>query len=945
MVRLSNQQIDKKLGYIDDYIYSLNAADGSKMDANANVSSKNLATLSAELHKDSNIQINRRKVYLKILELFGEDLANDYIHQLEKGEIYCHDETSILPYCVSISMYPFLTGGLTALGGESKAPQHLNSYCGGFVNLVFSIASQFAGAVATVEFLMCFDYFARKDFGDNYLVTHRETIENALQHVVYALNQPAAARGYQCVRADTTQLSTPDGYKYLHELKEGDECYVWKNNKISIEKINKLNVYDFNDELIQFKGRNYQQTVTSNHRVLYKVPNTNDYKIKEAKDLVNHSKLSLPIAAEFEDREDFQISDDLLILCAAVLCDGCFENENKNSRIELYTSPNRWGGKNIPDILDRNGIGYSIKTVNNAFGPVNHIRISSVDAQIILRFLKHNKKELPHWLTLLSSRQARLFIETWSKFDGSNSLKTERKVTKATERNHENTYSLQCDNEDIADVLQQIVFIAGYGSKKESITHNKIDNINEKSNKTSWYIRTFARVDKRVNEFNKIQYNGKVWCPSTEAGVVIFREENGIPYISGNSVFWNISVYDKEYFNAMFENFCFPDKEYTKPKYENISKLQEFFLTWFNKERSKSVLTFPVVTAACLQKDGIPVDKHFENIISKELSEGNSFFIFMSDNPSSLSSCCRLKNSIEDQINDFSYSLGAGGTMTGSKNVITININRLVQDNRDLSEQVTKIHKYQTAHNAIFEDYLKAGMMPVFDAGFITLDKQFLTIGINGVVEAAEYLGYEISNNDKYKNWLSNFLKTISDLNTEYKKKTGLKINCEVVPGENLGHKFAKRDKKDGYVVPRDIYNSYFYIVEKEESADIDSVSILDKFALHGKDTSRFLDGGSAYHCNLESYLTPDGFKQLIRHAAKVGCEYFCFNIKITICNECENIDKRTLIQCPECGSKNIDYGTRIIGYLKRVSSFSTPRQKEENLRFYHKKQIKSYLS
>lgn len=199
MVRLRRDQIDNKIRFIDDYVNAKTAADGSQVDPNANVTSKNLATLSAELHKDINIQINRQMVCNEIEKLYGIELADEYVRQIENHEIYVHDESSLLPYCVSISMYPFLLDGLTKLGGESKAPKHLASFCGNFVNLVFAISSQFAGAVATVEFLMMFDYFARLDFGDDYLNTHRDIIDNELQHVVYALNQPAAARGYQSV--------------------------------------------------------------------------------------------------------------------------------------------------------------------------------------------------------------------------------------------------------------------------------------------------------------------------------------------------------------------------------------------------------------------------------------------------------------------------------------------------------------------------------------------------------------------------------------------------------------------------------------------------------------------------------------------------------------------------------------------------------------------------
>ncbi len=222
-------------------------------------------------------------------------------------------------------------------------------------------------------------------------------------------------------------------------------------------------------------------------------------------------------------------------------------------------------------------------------------------------------------------------------------------------------------------------------------------------------------------------------------------------------------------------------------------------------------------------------------------------------------------------------------------------------------------------------------MLTVYDAGFITLDKQFLTIGINGMVEAAEYLGYSANNNQEYMNYVSAQLKIIYDANKEAKKTYGYMFNTEFVPAENLGVKNAEWDKKDGYFVPRDCYNSYFYVVEDE---DINSI---DKFLLHGKDMIQYLDGGSALHLNLEQKLTQEGFYKLINVAAKSGCNYWCSNVKITICNDCSHIDKKTLTNCPKCNSEDVDYGTRVIGYLKRISSFSNARQKEAHIRHYHK--------
>jgi ribonucleoside-triphosphate reductase (formate) len=594
MLKLDQDQINQKIDFIENYVSASNAATGSQFDANANVSSKNIATLESELNKDINIQVNRSLMSKRLSELFDDEIANEYLRQIKKHEIYVHDETSLKPYCVSISMYPFLLRGLETLGGESGAPRHLESFAGSFVNLVFAISSQFAGAVATVEFLMYLDYFARKDFGEDYLVEHKREFEGVLKHVVYSINQPAAARGYQ-------------------------------------------------------------------------------------------------------------------------------------------------------------------------------------------------------------------------------------------------------------------------------------------------------------------------------------------------AVFWNISLYDENYFNSMFESFVFPDL--SKPDWKSLDRLQKYFMKWFNVERQRAVLTFPVVTAAMLVDKKGPLDADFADFCAEELSEGNSFFVYQSESADSLASCCRLRSEISD--NTFSYSLGAGGVSTGSINVITINMNRLVQDNRALATEVKKIHKYQIAYRSLINDFRESGMLPVYDAGYISLDKQFLTIGINGMVEAAESRGIKPGNNEQYIEFVRSNLKVIYDENKAAKTKYGYMFNTEFVPAENLGVKNADWDKKDGYKVERNCYNSYFYPVED------DDINVIDKFALHGSKINKYLDGGSALHLNLQEHLTKKNYLKLLEISAKSGCNYFCTNVLVTICNECGFIDKETRESCFGCDSEDIDYGTRVIGYLKRVTSFSSRRQKEHTLRHYHRESKK----
>ena len=398
------------------------------------------------------------------------------------------------------------------------------------------------------------------------------------------------------------------------------------------------------------------------------------------------------------------------------------------------------------------------------------------------------------------------------------------------------------------------------------------------------------------------------------------------------SVFWNISYYDQYYFQSIFGNFFFPDGK--QPCWPAVSWLQKRFMRWFNQERLKTVLTFPVETMALLTKDGDVMDTEYANFTAQMYAEGHSFFTYMSDNADSLASCCRLRNEIQD--NGFSYTLGAGGVSTGSKSVLTINLNRCVQQatregiayTEYLAPIIELVHKVQLAYNANLAALQAKGMLPLFDAGYINIGRQYLTIGVNGMVEAAESLGITISDNEEYERFVGEILGLIEKYNKQFRTKDVM-FNCEMIPAENVGVKHARWDKEDGYYVPRDCYNSYFYIVEDT------SCDPIHKFRLHGRRYIEHLTGGSALHMNLDEHLSQEQYRHLLRIAAKEGCNYFTFNIPNSLCNDCGHIDKRYMKECPKCGSKNVDYLTRIIGYLKRVSNFSLDRQKEAAKRYY----------
>lgn len=424
----------------------------------------------------------------------------------------------------------------------------------------------------------------------------------------------------------------------------------------------------------------------------------------------------------------------------------------------------------------------------------------------------------------------------------------------------------------------------------------------------------------------------------------------GINQPAGNrgfqSPFINISYYDKTYFDSLFGEFYYPDG--TRPTWIEIDNLQRMFMKWFNDVRLKQILTFPVETFAMVHDGNDIVDKDYKNLCAEMYSEGHSFFTYVSDSADSLASCCRLRNELAE--NTFSPTSGLTGVMTGSCNVITLNINRIIQDstvNKDsglefadifiphLKEILERVYKYHIAYKTMLYDLEDKGMFAASNGGYIYINKLYSTIGINGLNEAARFLGLDVSNNKEYINFLQLILGTIKEQNkihSIHNRKRPFLFNSEVVPAEGLGGKNYNWDKEDNYWVPDDInlYNSYFYNAH-------DNTSVLDKFILHGRQTYQFTDGGSALHCNLKDHLSKEQYLKLIDFAIKEGTNYFTFNIPNSKCNKCGHIVKRPFDICPKCGSTDVTQYTRIIGYLRPVTSFGSDRQIEANKRIYSK--------
>ena len=427
---------------------------------------------------------------------------------------------------------------------------------------------------------------------------------------------------------------------------------------------------------------------------------------------------------------------------------------------------------------------------------------------------------------------------------------------------------------------------------------------------------------------------------------------------SYNSPFTNVSWYDRYYFESLFGNFHYPDR--SKPKWKQIDTLQRMFMALMRRIRLIKPITFPVTTMALVHNNKEYLDKDYKELCAEEWAKGGSFFCYTSDNPSSLASCCRVLNEMSN--NTFSSTTGMTGVMTGSCNVITLNINRIVQDwynqyntplikTRDFikfSDEnknslknyiiniLDRVYKYHIAYKTMLYDLEERGMLAPSNGDYIYIKKLYSTIGIIGYTEAAKFLGLEISNNKDYKEFLQLILGTIKEQNKLHSikdKKRPFLFNSEAVPGEGLGIKLYNWDKEDGYYVPEDqnLYNCYFY------NPWSTNTSVLDKIKLHGKDIAYYTDGGQACHINLDTHLSKEQYIKLLDVAKNEGCNYFTFNIPISECKDCNHIVNAPIKECPKCGSHNIKYYTRIIGYLTAVDNWSIERQEEfKHRKYYH---------
>src|SRR5574344_1233787 len=882
----------RNVNFIAKYKKATNASSGSEVDSNANVENKNITTCMGELPKREIIGTNRLLMYDKIKEMYDEDLANEYIRQLDSHEIYKHDETSIMPYCVSITMYPFLFEGLKSLGGISTAPTNLQAFCGSFINLVFAIASQFAGAVSTPEFLTYLDYCIRKEYGDDYYentekivsLSKKEknidkVITDCCEQIVYSMNQPAAARNFQSVFWNIAYFDEPyfNGIFDDFIFPDGTEP-KW----VSVSWLQKRFMKWFNKERL---------------KTFLTFPVETMNLLNDGKEYVDKEWYDFVCEMYGEGHSFFTYTSDSVDSLASCCFDGkqmCLTKSsngvNYMSFKELYESSYKDSKRNFTIFHNGSWVNgkiiklpkrdmYKITTSNNKelYVTDNHIfptfngdkKVSDLTEEDYILFNNRKLDTFPEkdkGLTYEEGYLIGMYLGDGSVYQKENITPTislslnenkyinsksiiEKALNKldnncnfVLNKSYNNVYPTTIRSWIINNFIKE--YVSGkYCFEKELSMNCLLQSYEFRRGILDGYYETDGGNSNRIYT-TSYKLVGQIELLCTSLGI------NTIVNVSDRTGDGLVVIRGKE-FNRNYPVYCIRWYETYKRNQANIYKRKNNSIYFKIKSIEKCDYEDEYVYCFEMKNEEEPYFTLPNGIITHN---------------------CRLKSGIEKNV--FSYTLGAGGLRTGSKKVITLNLNRITQDwdrarRKEPIEEyigviVKRVHKYLIAWNEWLKDLYKAGLLTVYSAGYIALEDQYLTVGVNGGLEAAEYLGIETrADNPEYQNFMNAVLTKIKNINLE-DRTPETKFNTEFVPAENASVKLYNWDKRDGYWVPacRNLYNSYFFPVEDP------TYNVLEKIRAHGSAFISNLDGGSAAHIGLDAHLSKQQYRLMMNYCA-----------------------------------------------------------------------------
>ena len=407
------------------------------------------------------------------------------------------------------------------------------------------------------------------------------------------------------------------------------------------------------------------------------------------------------------------------------------------------------------------------------------------------------------------------------------------------------------------------------------------------------------------------------------------------PFRGGlQSGFYNISIYDDEFLKSMQKDYLFPDGSY--PNIELVKKMQDLFVDLMNETLRKTTVTFPVTTLClCVDENKNIKDQEFLNHMTKKNIEFGFMNIY-AGTTGTLSSCCRLRSDKSNQYIGYTNSFGGASSQIGSYGVVTLNLPRastkakgdIEQFKNNVRELTQTAIRINHAKRDILMKRIELKALPLYDYGFMSMQKQYATTGLNGINEAIEFLGYDILTKEG-QNICSEILQIVNEENDKADKKYEYAHNCEQTPSENSSIKLAQKDKLLKFQNTTELYSNQFIPL-------ITKADMLDRIKLQGLFDSQF-SGGAIAHLNIENQIKDYKLLvDLINMTVKKGVVYHAINYNL---QRCENghmtVGKNNI--CSICGKPITDNFTRAVGFLVNTKNLHKIRREFDypNRQFY----------
>lgn len=849
-------------------------------------------------------------------EIYDKEIADAHIN----ADIHLHDLSMLSGYCAGWSLRQLIEEGLGGIPGKitSSPANHLFTLCNQMVNFLGIMQNEWAGAQAFSSFDTYLAPFVKIDN-----LTYKE-VKQCIQSFVFGVNTPSR---WGCVPIDTEVLSI-NGFKTYNELQEGDKIYTWnmQTHKLEPNTVHKVIVKSFKGNLHSYKNRNgYEQVVTPNHRTLIYKHNSDEVIIKRSEEIFN-AKTPYPLPTKFNGStlRGISLSDDLIQLAAMIYADGNLEFRPNGTihRVRLYKSIYRDGNDLIQEICKRNNIEYSLSK-HESFGDdktVNCYQFYGGAAKLIAD-LVGQKGRIDAKFFMMNDRQAELFLRTWASFDGD-----------------VNKFLIQCDNDTIANGIQQIGILAGYTSYHR-----------QRKNTHYIKIRQYKYVIPKYRE--EIEYDGLVWCPNVDNGTAVFRR-NGNVFISGQTQapFTNITLDwvvpdDLAELPAIVggkeQSFCYKD---CKKEMDMINKA--FIEIMIEGDANGRGFQYPIPTYSITRDFDWSDTENNRLLFTMTAKYGTPYFsnyVNSDMEPSDVRSmCCRLRLDLRE-LRKKSGGFFGSGESTGSVGVVTINLPRIAylsENEEEFFERLTKLMDISARSLKIKRDaitqWLEDGLYPYTKRYLGTFNNHFSTIGIVGGNEAclnAKWIGVDLSNRVAQE-FMIKVLNFMREKLSDYQEMYGDLYNLEATPAESTAYRLAKHDKVKypdiitavGSDCGAPYYTNSTHLPVGFTSDIYTALDIQDEL-------QTLYTSGTVFHAFLGQRVDSwQAAANLVRKIAEnYKLPYYTLSPTYSICAEHGYLNGEQYT-CPICGKKTEVY-SRITGYYRPVQNWNDGKLEEFKMR------------